>query len=67
MKATQQQDTIHIQTLYNQPTVTYASRIAPICAQKQPILMKQIFYLHGEPSIIWEEEQVEEIIINEDL
>ncbi|WMV42629.1 hypothetical protein MTR67_036014 [Solanum verrucosum] len=28
--------------------------------------MKQIVYLHGEPSIVWEEEEVEQMIINED-
>lgn len=29
--------------------------------------MKPIAYLHGEPHIIWEEEEVEQMIINEDL
>ncbi|KAH0696033.1 hypothetical protein KY289_013515 [Solanum tuberosum] len=32
-----------------------------------PVPMKQVAYLHGEPRIIWEEEEVEQMIINEDL
>ncbi|WMV32988.1 hypothetical protein MTR67_026373, partial [Solanum verrucosum] len=33
----------------------------------KPILKKQISYLHGEPRILWEEEEVDQMIIKEDL
>lgn len=29
--------------------------------------MRQITYLHGEPRIVWEEDEVNQMIINEDL
>ncbi|KAK4706365.1 hypothetical protein R3W88_034060 [Solanum pinnatisectum] len=47
--------------------MTYANTIKPQSPQYKPVPMKQIAYLHGEPRIIWEEEEVVQMIINEDL
>uniref|UniRef100_A0A0V0ITN9 Putative ovule protein n=1 Tax=Solanum chacoense TaxID=4108 RepID=A0A0V0ITN9_SOLCH len=47
--------------------MTYANTIKPRSPQYKPVPMKQITYLHGEPRIIWEEEEVAQMIINEDL
>lgn len=44
--------------------VMYANTIKP---QYKPIPLKQITYLHGEPRIVWEEEEVSQMIINKDL
>ncbi|KAH0717073.1 hypothetical protein KY285_013104 [Solanum tuberosum] len=46
---------------------TYANTLKPIQPQYKPIPLKQIAYLHGEPKIVWEEEEVNQMIINEDL
>uniref|UniRef100_M1D9E2 Uncharacterized protein n=1 Tax=Solanum tuberosum TaxID=4113 RepID=M1D9E2_SOLTU len=46
---------------------SYANTLKPRSPQHKPIPMKQIAYLHGEPRIVWEEEEVEQMIINEDL
>lgn len=48
-------------------TVSYANTIKTKNPDYKPIPMKQIVYLHGEPRIVWEEEEVEQMIINEDL
>ncbi|KAG5579372.1 hypothetical protein H5410_049999 [Solanum commersonii] len=32
-----------------------------------PLTLKYVAYLHGEPRVIWEEEEVEQMIINENL
>ncbi|KAG5591652.1 hypothetical protein H5410_042166, partial [Solanum commersonii] len=45
---------------------SYANTLKPRSPQHKPIPMKQIVYLHGEPRIVWEEEKVEQMIINED-
>uniref|UniRef100_M1DHN1 DUF4283 domain-containing protein n=1 Tax=Solanum tuberosum TaxID=4113 RepID=M1DHN1_SOLTU len=47
--------------------MTCANAIKPRNSQHKPIPMKQVAYLHGEPKIVWEEEEVEHMIINEDL
>ncbi|KAG5595474.1 hypothetical protein H5410_036706 [Solanum commersonii] len=46
---------------------SYANILKPPQSQYNPILLKQIAYLHGEPRIVWEEKEVNQMIINEDL
>ncbi|KAH0643590.1 hypothetical protein KY289_034564 [Solanum tuberosum] len=46
---------------------SYANILKPPQSQYKPIPLKQIAYLHGEPRIVWEEEEVNQMIINEDL
>ncbi|KAH0650566.1 hypothetical protein KY284_030478 [Solanum tuberosum] len=48
-------------------TITYANKVKAKSSQYMPVPMKQVAYLHGEPRIIWEEKEVEQMIINEDL
>ncbi|KAH0632725.1 hypothetical protein KY284_035511 [Solanum tuberosum] len=45
----------------------YADVLRPASGIAKPIPMKPIAYLHGEPRIIWEEEEVEHMIIKENL
>ncbi|WMV59325.1 hypothetical protein MTR67_052710 [Solanum verrucosum] len=47
--------------------LTYADVIKPHPSQYNALPLKQIAYLHGEPRIVWEEEEVNQMIINEDL
>ncbi|KAG5580971.1 hypothetical protein H5410_051598 [Solanum commersonii] len=46
---------------------TYASTIKPTHPSCKLVPLKQISYLHGAPRINWEEEEVNQMIINEDL
>ncbi|WMV15119.1 hypothetical protein MTR67_008504 [Solanum verrucosum] len=46
---------------------SYANVIKPPQSQCKSLSLKQIAYLHGEPRIIWEEEEVDQMIINEEL
>ncbi|KAG5632274.1 hypothetical protein H5410_003991 [Solanum commersonii] len=34
---------------------------------KKPLPLKPISYLHGEPQVIWDVEEVNQIIVNENL
>ncbi|KAG5583448.1 hypothetical protein H5410_054075 [Solanum commersonii] len=45
----------------------YAAVLCPPARIAKPIPMKPIAYLHGEPRIVWEEEEVEHMIIKENL
>lgn len=49
------------------PKLSYANTQKPPKPQSKPITLKQVAYLHGEPKIVWEEKEVEQIIINEHL
>ncbi|KAF3683615.1 hypothetical protein FXO38_00705 [Capsicum annuum] len=49
------------------PKMPYINTIKPSKPQYTPILLKHIAYLHGEPRIVWEEKEVNQMIINEDL
>ncbi|WMV59749.1 hypothetical protein MTR67_053134 [Solanum verrucosum] len=49
----------------NKPT--YASTLATHVQKTKPLPLKAITYLHGEPKIVWDEEEVEQMIINEKL
>ncbi|KAH0658017.1 hypothetical protein KY289_026765 [Solanum tuberosum] len=46
---------------------TYAEKLKPKTSQYQPIPLKPITYLHGEPQVIWEQEEVNQMIVNENL
>jgi len=46
---------------------TYAEKLKPKTFQYQPIPLKPITYLHGEPQVIWEQEEVNQMIVNENL
>lgn len=56
-----------INNLGQPSTTTYVNTIKPKNPQYKPVQMKQITHLHGEPRIVWEEEEVTQMIINEDL
>ncbi|KAH0749082.1 hypothetical protein KY290_028314 [Solanum tuberosum] len=46
---------------------TYAEKLKPKIAHTKPIPLKPITYLPGEPQVIWEQEEVEQMIVNENL
>uniref|UniRef100_M1BH23 Non-LTR retroelement reverse transcriptase n=1 Tax=Solanum tuberosum TaxID=4113 RepID=M1BH23_SOLTU len=46
---------------------TYAEKLKPKTAHIKPIPLKPITYLHGEPQVIWEQDEVEQMIVNENL
>ncbi|KAH0710064.1 hypothetical protein KY284_011491 [Solanum tuberosum] len=46
---------------------TFASLFKPTSGETRPIPLKPISYLHGEPRIIWEQAEVEQMIVNENL
>ncbi|KAH0686127.1 hypothetical protein KY289_016883 [Solanum tuberosum] len=48
-------------------TISFANTIKPNKPTHKPIPMKQVTYLHGEPRVIWEEDKVDQMIVNEDL
>ncbi|KAG5614280.1 hypothetical protein H5410_014104 [Solanum commersonii] len=56
-----------INNLGQPSTTSYANTIKPKSPPHKPVPMKQIAYLHGEPKRVWEEEEVEQMIINESL
>ncbi|KAG5577887.1 hypothetical protein H5410_058021 [Solanum commersonii] len=48
-------------------TTSFANTIKPNKPTHKPIPMKQVTYLHGEPRVIWDEDEVDQMIANEDL
>ncbi|KAH0636657.1 hypothetical protein KY289_036572 [Solanum tuberosum] len=46
---------------------TYAEKLKPKSVHYQSIPLKPITYLHGEPQVIWEHEEVNQMIVNENL
>ncbi|KAG5570893.1 hypothetical protein H5410_060659 [Solanum commersonii] len=38
--------------------LTYAAKLQPIRSARVPVPRKPITYLHGEPRVIWEEEEI---------
>lgn len=45
----------------------YADTLRPLQVTKKSVPLKPVSYLHGEPRVIWEEEEVEQMIHNENL
>lgn len=46
---------------------SYAVTLQPSMTLCAPLTRKNLTYLHGEPRVIWEEEEVAQMIVNEDL
>lgn len=46
---------------------SYAATLQPSMMLRAPLPLKNLTYLHGEPRVIWEEEEVAQMIVNEDL
>lgn len=46
---------------------SYANLIVPELSNRIPVPMKPFTFLNGEPRVIWEEEEVSQMIVNEDL
>ncbi|KAG5609471.1 hypothetical protein H5410_020752 [Solanum commersonii] len=49
------------------PVVTYAQTVNSSAIVQQHMQLKPIAYLHGEPKIVWEEEEVEQMIVKKNL
>ncbi|KAF3656234.1 hypothetical protein FXO38_14248 [Capsicum annuum] len=49
------------------PETTYADTIKPLPQTHKPIPLKQIAYLHGELRVVWKDEEINRMMINEDL
>ncbi|KAG5601056.1 hypothetical protein H5410_032426 [Solanum commersonii] len=47
--------------------LNFLATLRPSPTVAKPIPMKLIVFLHGEPRVIWEEEEVEQMIIKENL
>ncbi|KAG5620331.1 hypothetical protein H5410_005549, partial [Solanum commersonii] len=47
--------------------VSYVDFLRQQKAQVKPVQMKPILYLHGESQVIWEQEEVNQMIVNENL
>ncbi|WMV20831.1 hypothetical protein MTR67_014216 [Solanum verrucosum] len=48
-------------------TRNYAAILRPSLVDTKPVTMRPISYLHGEPRIVWEEEEVTQMIYKENL
>lgn len=49
------------------PVTFYASILKPSAGKVKPIPLKLITYQHGEPIVLWDQHEVEQMIINENL
>ncbi|KAH0761354.1 hypothetical protein KY290_017427 [Solanum tuberosum] len=49
------------------PIATYANTLKPTPSNTKPIPLKPISYLHGEPRVLWDQEDINQMIINENL
>ncbi|KAK4726526.1 hypothetical protein R3W88_031443 [Solanum pinnatisectum] len=47
--------------------MNYVVVLRPPTTKKQPLSRKPLSYLHGEPRVIWKEDEVSQMIVNEDL
>ncbi|XP_049359160.1 uncharacterized protein LOC125823817 [Solanum verrucosum] len=47
--------------------MSYATTLQPTMTTRAPVPIKPSSLLHGEPKVIWEEEKVCQMIVNEDL
>ncbi|KAH0717259.1 hypothetical protein KY285_013290 [Solanum tuberosum] len=48
-------------------TRNYAANLRPSLVDTKPVTMRPISYLHGEPRIVWDEEEVTQMIYKENL
>ncbi|WMV29405.1 hypothetical protein MTR67_022790 [Solanum verrucosum] len=44
-----------------------ANALCPTHTNIKPVQLKPVTYLHGEPIVLWEQEEVNQMIINENL
>jgi len=49
------------------PGCSYAEKLKPKTTHFQSIPLKPVTYLHGEPQVIWEQDEVNQMIVNENL
>lgn len=54
-------------TKANFHTLSYADSLKPQSGHIKKIPLKSVTYLHGEPIVLWEQEEVDKMIINENL
>ncbi|KAG5632050.1 hypothetical protein H5410_003767 [Solanum commersonii] len=45
----------------------YADTLQPMVSIRAPVPIKPLTYLHGEPRVTWNEEEISQMIVNEDL
>ncbi|KAG5570617.1 hypothetical protein H5410_060383 [Solanum commersonii] len=57
----------HPPTGVGQPAMSYASLLRPPSMTSKPLPLKPISYLHGEPIVVWDQEEIDQMIINESL
>lgn len=50
-----------------QPSQSYASILKPPASSTKPLPLKLVSYLHGEPMVIWDQTEVDQMIVNESL
>lgn len=53
--------------LADQPALTYASLLKPQPPKVKILPLKPITYLHGEPIVVWDQLEIDQMIINESL
>ncbi|KAF3653731.1 hypothetical protein FXO38_15513 [Capsicum annuum] len=46
--------------------MTYAATLKPTISKAIPLPLKPITYLHGELRVVWEEEKISQMIVNEE-
>ncbi|WMV39052.1 hypothetical protein MTR67_032437 [Solanum verrucosum] len=55
------------QGILEEKKITYANTLAAPKPKHHNLRIKPLTYLHGEPKLVWDEEEVQQMIINEDL
>ncbi|KAH0649909.1 hypothetical protein KY284_029821 [Solanum tuberosum] len=53
--------------LLPKPYISYAETLKPTTISVKPLHVKPISYLHGEPRVMWEHEEIDQMIVNENL
>ncbi|KAG5628245.1 hypothetical protein H5410_013463 [Solanum commersonii] len=53
--------------IVNDKGLSYASTLQPHTSKHVPLPLKPTTYLHAEPRVVWEEEEVTQMIANEEL
>ncbi|KAH0655463.1 hypothetical protein KY285_030345 [Solanum tuberosum] len=51
----------------NLPRVSYVNSLKPTSLNIKTIPLKLVTYLHGEPMVLWDQEEVDQMIINDNL
>ncbi|WMV46852.1 hypothetical protein MTR67_040237 [Solanum verrucosum] len=53
--------------LFAKPVMSYAGSLKPTAISVKPLSLKPISYLHGEPIVMWEQDEIDQMIVNENL